>query len=246
MSLWFNREEQDKILLKYLPKGKVYKQAHITGTNFNKIIKWIASGFTWLADEYNQTFKGMYICESSYLIDGFKRDYNIPNETFYNAEVEEHRRDIFALRYLMKGNTEWHFRAIANLYDFDVDVVSGKEYFKQYRIPNKIPHKLYGGIENINHILVIIFYNEDISPMPHKIPHKLGSGLKIAKVKKIYDIIKQSQIKIMYMKPAFSLITEDATDYMPSSIPHKLGTQTVVSVVYDEQINKERIKLCVD
>lgn len=208
MSLWFNRECQDKILLKFLPKGKVYKQAHNEDSNFNKIIKWLASEFTWLIDNFNKVFKGMYVCESGYLIENFKKDYNIPNEVFYNADEKEHRKDIFTLRYLMRGNTEWHFRAIANIYGYDVDIMSGKEYFKKYRIANKIPHKIYGGIKNTNHILVVVFYNEEINAMQHKIPHKLGSGLKIEKIKKIYDIIKQSQIKIMYMKPTASLKKE--------------------------------------
>lgn len=246
MSLWFNREGQDEILLKYLPKGKVYKQAHIKGSNFNKIIKWIASGFTWLVDKYNQTFKGLYICESGYLIEGFKKDYGIPNSVFYNADEIEHRKDIFALKYLMKGNTEWHFRAIANLYGYDVDVYSGKSYFKQHRIPNKIPHKLYGDIENINNIIVIVFYNKEFLPLPHTIPHRLGSGLKISKVKKIFDIMKQSQIKIMYKDPTFTLVTENVTDYMPISIPHTLGSQEKITTVYDEQVNNERIKFCVN
>lgn len=246
MSLWFNEDNQEDILIKCMPKGKVYKQLKIKGSNFNKLIKWLSSSFLWLVKMYNKTFKGMYICKSTYLIENFKKDYNIPNEVFYSTDIDEHRRDIFVLKYLMKGNTEWHFRAVANIYGYDVDVISGKEYFRQYRIPNKIPHKLYSGVENINDVLVIIFYNDEKNIMPYKIPHKLGSGSKVAKIKKIFDIMKQSQVKIVYLKPKFSLETESVTDYIPINVPHKLGTQTITKVVYDETPNQERIKICID
>ena len=246
MDLWFNEDSQEDILIDYMPKGKVYKQLKIKGSNFNKLMIWLSSSFLWLVEMYNITFKGVYICKSTFLLDNFKKDYNIPNEVFYNTDIDEHRKDIFALRYLMKGNTEWHFRAVANMYGYDVDVISGKEYFRKYRIPNAIPQKLYSGIENVNNVLVIIFYSDEKATMPDKIPHKLGSGLKIAKIKKIFDIMKQSQVKIMYLKPKFSLKTESITDYMPISVPHKLGTQTITKVVYDEQTNQERIKLCID
>ena len=116
MNLWFDRNNQEKILLKYLPTGKAYKQAFVEGSNFNKIIKWISFNFQWLVDRYNRTFKALYVCEGDYLVEKWKTDYNIPNNVFYLSE-KENRTDVFVLRYLMKGNTKWHFQAIANIYD---------------------------------------------------------------------------------------------------------------------------------
>lgn len=246
MDLWFNEDNQEDILIDYMPKGKVYRQSKIKGSNFNKLILWLSSSFLWLVMMYNKTFKGFFLCKSTYLIENFKKDYNIPNEVFYNADIAEHRKDVFALKYLMKGNTEWHFRAVANMYGYDIDIASGKEYFIGHRIPNKIPHKLYSGITNVNNVLVIMFYSAERETIPNKIPHKLGSGIKISKIKKIFDIMKQAQIKIMYLKPMFSLETKSITDYLPISVPHKLGTQVITTIVFDKKIKQERISLCID
>jgi len=199
MSLWFNREEQDKILLKYLPTGKVYKQAHLEGTNFNKLIKWIASGFTWLVDRYNETFRGLYVCESGYLIDNFKKDYNIPNEIFYNTDDFEHRKDIYILKYLMQGNTAWHFKAIANMYGYDVKVISGVEYLRGKRFVYKFPVKIGLGITDPNNILVVFFKQKEVSGFAYKFPLGFRGNKNIIKIKKIYDIIKQSQTRILYI-----------------------------------------------
>lgn len=58
--------------------------------------------------------------------------------------------------------------------------------------------------------------------------------------------MKQSHIKIMYKDPTFTLVTENVTDYMPIKIPHTLGSQEKITIVYDEQVNNERIKFCVN
>lgn len=242
--MWFKRDNQEKILLQYLPKGRVYKQAFVKGSNFNKVIKWLAKQFEFLIDKYNEVFKGMYLCESDVLVSNFKKDYLIPNEVFYNADTTEHRKDVFVLRYLMWGNKKWNFQAIANLYGYDIEIYSGKDYFKKSRIPNRIPTRLYGNIQNVNNVIVIIFNNEEINPMPHSIPHKLGSGLGVSKIKRIFDIIKQSQTKILYMKPMYDIKTKDVTDYLPHKIPYKLGSQTSVEIIYHTN-QTERINLCI-
>lgn len=197
--LFFHRDNQEQIYLNNLPKGRIYKQAKADGTNFNKLVKWIAKGFEWLVDSYNETFKGLYILESSFLVDEFKKDYGIPNKIFYQTTDEEHQQDVIVLRHLMRGNTAWNFKAIANAYGVCVDVKSGVEYFTDSRIPNKIPHRLYSSFTNVNNLFVISFYADTVDILPHSIPHKLGAGLKIPKIKKLYDIIKPAQTKIIYI-----------------------------------------------
>ena len=196
--LFFNRDNQEQIVLNNLPKGKVFKQASKDGTDFNKIIKWLAKGFEWLVDRHNLYFKGLFICRSTFLIEQHKLDYNIPNELFYATTVEEHQADVIVLQYLMSGNTAWHFEAVAKAYGINITVVSGKEYYANSRIPNKIPHLLYSTFENTNNILVILINYREGDSLPNKIPHKLGTGLKLAKLKKIYGKMKPSQVKIVY------------------------------------------------
>ena len=57
MDLWFNEDSQEDILIDYMPKGKVYKQLKIKGSNFNKLMIWLSSSFLWLVEMYNITLK---------------------------------------------------------------------------------------------------------------------------------------------------------------------------------------------
>lgn len=200
--LFFNNNKQDKIFLNYLPKGKIYKQASINGTNFNKLIQWIGASFEWLVDAYNVVFNGLFILRGTYFIKKFKKDYSIPNEIFYQTTDQEHQIDIIVLKYLMKSNRSWNFKAIANAYGICVDVWAGAKYYRPSRLPNSVPHYLMSDFTNINNIIVVKFYFDEYDVLPHNVPHKLGTGIKIAKIKKIYDIIKPAQTKIVYVSGA--------------------------------------------
>jgi hypothetical protein len=199
MNLWFDREYQEQKLLGYMPKGSAYKQSFVKNTNFNNFLIWIATSFRWLVDEYNQTFKGNYICESDYLIDNWKKDYSIPgsNDVFLVSE-EDNRADVFVLKYLMRGNTRWNFQAIANIYGIEVSVENGIDYFIDSRLPHKIPHEIVSFSGEITEVLVITFLGLEFDILPHDVPHILGTGARVEKIKKIYDIIKEAQCKIIY------------------------------------------------
>jgi len=162
---------------------------------------------------------------------------------FYLSDVEN-RTDVFVLKYLMKGNTEWHFSAIANIYGVDVLIDNGRDYFQESRLPNRIPHKLYSGIDNVTNVLVIVFLTGDFDKLPHKLPHKLGSGRKLEKIKRIYGIIKEAQCKILYMPPRYTTVNESVLDRVPSKLPHILGTQQVSTKVFDDVGEVEKIEFC--
>lgn len=182
--MWFDEENQEEILLNYLPTGRIYKKAHIRDTNFNKIIQWLAKSFNWLVMRYNATIRGIFICESGYFVKEFMRDYNVPNEIFYSEDNYTHIRDILVMKYLMKGNTKWHFQAIANIYDIDVKIVGGAEYYN-----------IYDGSKDSE--LVVIFDNLTFDEEPNQAELLEKYSKKIEKIKKIYDIIKQSHIEII-------------------------------------------------
>ena len=243
MSLWFDRNNQEKIFQQYLPTGKAYKQASVEGSNFNKIIKWISFNFQWLVDRYNRVFKALYVCEGNYLVEKWKTDYNIPNSVFYLSE-EENRTDVFVLRYLMKGNTSWHFQAIANIYGVDVNITSAKDFFQKSRLPSKIPHKLYGDIKNVTNVMSVNFFATGYDPLPHPIPHKLGIGKKLEKIKKIYQIIKEAQCNILYLPMSSTVISEDVKDILPTNIPHILGVKQISKIIYNNVEKDDRINFC--
>lgn len=204
--LWFNEGEQDKILIKFFAKGRAYSQMRVKGTNFNNVILWMASGFSWLVGEFNKMFAGLFVCQSSYLIDDFMADYGIPCDTFPIAS--DNRADVFVLKYLMRGNIAWNFYAVAKAYGVGIKVITGREFFENSRIPNKIPHKLYAGVSDVDNILVVVFTDDDYAGVPYKVPHKLGSGQKLAKIKRVFEIMKEAQVKIIYTKVDNGIVVE--------------------------------------
>lgn len=182
MGLWFDTENQEQKFLNYMPKGKAYTQSKVKGSNFNNFILWISASFKSLVDKYNQSFKGLYLCVSDYLIESWRLDYSIPNSVFYFSETEN-RTDVFILKYLMRGNTEWHFKAIATAYGMKVLVENGVDF---YQDPAK------------TNILVITLESQDFDRLPHSVPHVLRSGRELIKIQTIYEIIKEAHCKIIY------------------------------------------------
>jgi len=204
--LWFNEGEQDKILIRFFAKGRVYRNIRVAGKNFNNLILWMASGFSWLIAEYNKVFAGLFICESSHLVDDFKKDYGIPSKLF--SVSTENRVDVFVMKYLMRGNRAWDFYAVAKAYGLDIRVITGREYYENSRIPNKIPHKLYAGVLDVDNILIIVFMGDEFASMPYKVPHKLGSGQVLAKIKRVFGIMKEAQTRIIYTKVDNGILVE--------------------------------------
>lgn len=195
--MWFDNEDQEVKLLGFLQKGKALKQASKSGSVFNNVIKWIAKAFAVLINAFNKDFKGLFIAESGTLIEQWKTDYSIPNDVFYLSETEN-RTDVFVLKYLMNGNADWNFRAIANIYNIDIIIYSAFEYYQNSRLPNTVPHTLREPLNNTIDAMVIVFINGLDEGMPYQIPHVLTDNRRIEKIKKIYGIIKQAQCKILY------------------------------------------------
>ena len=191
--LFFNKENQEKIYLGSLPVGRVFKKAWVKGTNFNFIVKWIARVFEGLVDRCNETFRGLYICESAFLIENHKKEFNIPNYIFYETNIEEHRADIFVLKYLMRGNIAWNFIAIANIYGVNIDLkVAVEDGSKAFVLDFPVPFL------NVNKPLEIVFYRERVSPFTCNFPMVFGEEDKIVKLKKIFNEIKPVYLRINY------------------------------------------------
>lgn len=241
--LFFNRENQYRKLLGYLPKGRIFKQARKKGTNFNNIILWISKSFERLLDKFNIYFKGLYICESKIFIEDFKRDFSIPNEVFYQADNDEHYSDILVLKYLMRGNKKQNFKLIAQLYGYCAVVETGDDFFQKSRLPNRVPHRLNDYFANSNTTLVVILYKKVSEGLPYKIPHRLSADLKVGKIKKIFDLIKPAHIKIIYLEADYEVQVTEYLDIIPSEIPHLLGNIIKTENVFVSQ-DCEELKIC--
>jgi len=176
---------QDNIFVSYLPYSRIHRQASVNDSTYNKIVLWIGSIFTYIILEINKVFNGLFINNSTYLLDYFKRDYGLPNKIFYDTTTQETLQDIYVLKFLSKGNRAWNFQAIANVYGVDVKVVSGRFSDKESRLPNKIPHILRSHVVSKTDVINITFYGN--------INAKL-----LTKIKAIYAFTKQIQTTIQY------------------------------------------------
>lgn len=196
--LWFEVDEQEEIFINYLPKGAAYKQASVQGSNFNNLVKTLAGSFQWLAIRFNSTFRGLFVTESNVLIDHWKKDYNVPNTIFKTSKTN--RIDVFTLKYLMRGNTDWHFRAIANIYLIDVIIEAGSK-----------DHPPEAG-KTVDY-MTVKYISKDKFNLPYRVPHHLRFDEGLIKLKQIYEIIKPSNIQIIY---------EPVPDNTPFPIPRVL------------------------
>ena len=196
--LWFEVDEQEEIFINYLPEGAAYKQAAVQGSNFNNLVKTLAGSFQWLAIRFNSTFRGLFVTESDVLVDQWKKDYNVPNTIFKTSKAN--RVDVFTLKYLMRGNTEWHFRAIANIYLIDVIIEAGSK---------DNPPEAGKTID----YMTVKYIPDNRFNLPYDIPHHLRFSEPIEKLKQIYAIIKPSNLKIIY---------EPLPEHTPFPIPRVL------------------------
>lgn len=226
MNEWFDGSSQKKKMLGYLPTGRVYRNAYVDGSNLNKFIEWMSKGFEVLVDEYNRTFMGLFVCESDYLLEKWKTDYGIPNNIFYE-HPEENWKDVFVLRYLMRGNKEWNYRAIANIYGVDIFIYRAGEYLKDSRLPHKVPHRIQN-VVNGNNAIVISFVNirdDELDDSEEGVKKKRL----LEKIKKIYGVIKEAHLSIVYMPLNYESDITTEQNRIPTYLPAKIGREVKIT-----------------
>lgn len=226
MNEWFDTDEQKEKLLGYMPKGRAYKQAYKIGKNLSKFMKWASVGFEDLIVEYNRSFMGLFVPESDYLLQKWKDDYSIPNDVFYESP-SENWRDVFVLKYLMRGNKDWNYRAIANIYDIDIVIYRGHEYVQKSRLPNPVPHRIQN-ISNSESVIVISFINVDYDKLGRSKEDEAKRKL-INKIKKIYSTIKEAQLRIVYLPLEYESDISTEKNKIPTYLPAKIGRDVTVT-----------------
>ncbi len=225
MKEWFEVDNQKEKLLGYMPKGRAYKQAYKEGKNFNRFMKWVSMGFEYLIREYNRTFMGLFVTESDYLLDRWKADYGIPNDVFYEHPTDNWK-DIFVLKYLMRGNKEWNYRAIANIYGVDIVIYRGHEYVRKSRLPNPVPHRIQN-ISNGESVIVISFVNMDYDRLGNS-KEDIEKRKLLDKIKKIYAIIKEAQLRIVYLPLEYELEISTEKNKIPTHLPAIIGRNATI------------------
>lgn len=226
MKEWFEVDKQKEKLLGYMPKGRAYKQAYKEGKNFSRFMTWVSMGFEYLVYEYNRSFMGLFISESDYLLDRWKSDYGIPNNVFYEHPTENWK-DVFVLKYLMRGNKDWNYRAIANIYDIDIIIYRGHEYVQKSRLPSPVPHRIQN-ISNGESVIVISFINVDYDKFGNS-KEDVAKKRLIEKIKKIYATIKEAQLRIVYLPLEYESDITTEKNKIPTYLPAKIGREVIIT-----------------
>ena len=112
----------------------------------------------------------------------------------FNEILEGSREDIYLMKHL-RGNTNWHFQAMANLNDVDISF----EYFETDSgapLPADLAFNLIG---NGEFQLKIIFWNqEEGEELPAKIPFLLGTNPTCLKLQKLYNEFKPAPNELIF------------------------------------------------
>lgn len=166
----------------YLPVGKAYYKYKEEGSIAWKRKMWAVEMLTLLAKDIVDVFKGCFVGESNHFADEWKKDYSIP-DLIYSKNDDLNFRDVFVKKYLARGNTEWHFRAIANIYGMDCLIRTGDEYINEF---GSLPTTHYKNISPYRLVVVSIFGGGE-PHFPLEFPFVFGSEDYIKRLTDIYQ-----------------------------------------------------------
>lgn len=205
----------DNVKLEYVerlvPKGRANRKAIERGSNYNKIIQWIASIYSYIISHINDIFKGVYICESDILIDMHKKDLSIPDAIFINSDTSEHRKDVYVRKFLMGGNSRGNFVKIAKIYGYDIDIVDLYTANSYSNFVYKLPIKSLGCSYCAKHTVKILVRQEFKDSFVYNLPLRFGIHKKFAKIISVFEEIKSSEVKIIYSHDDTVKEIEDTT-----------------------------------
>ena len=117
------------IFYQYLPSGKTFSLYNNKTSNFNKVYNWISNILDTQESFIKNIKKDLFITSESkknQYIKQWKKDYNIPNEIFYDSSDEENLKDIYCIKFLMKDNSKQGLINIAKLYDETIEIKETK------------------------------------------------------------------------------------------------------------------------
>lgn len=178
---------EDQKIENTLPRGR--RISALQGTNIKGLYSAINKIINNAKDELNDAWYSYFASTGSYFLEKQKDELGLPNEI-----LEGSREDIYLMKHL-RGNTNWHFQAMANLNDVDISF----EYFETDSgapLPADLAFNLIG---NGEFQLKIIFWNqEEGEELPAKIPFLLGTNPTCLKLQKLYNEFKPAPNELIF------------------------------------------------
>lgn len=193
-----------------LPVGRFKDKIIQPYKNFYKLLQVFSKGFLTIYENFNFVIKGILQFSNNSidhiwrLVKSESNDqilktwldlYNLPNNIFYISN-EDNSIDIFVIRFLMRGNTRWHFKMIAKIYELDIDIEYSNEFYFKNRFPYRFVFRFEPFFKKLLNIVFIRFKRND-------------NNQRIEKVKKIFEFIKPIGMNIKYLRPSDKIVKDD-------------------------------------
>jgi hypothetical protein len=199
MSL-FNRPENGeltRISTEYAPSGRIFGKRRDELSNLFKYFEGVSKEQGRVIDSLNTIFDGIFPRINTELLEYHERDLGIPDDIFSGqGSIADRQRDVIVKKYMMRGNRIQDFYDIATIYGVTVNIKTGLQVAV---FPIMFPIVFSSSIALERHTLYItISENGDlIFPLPFPLQFAVESDSD--KIKKIYNHIKPSTTRIVYL-----------------------------------------------
>lgn len=190
----YDNEQLAKITIEYAPNGRVFKQKRNDESNLFLFFKAFSAEQRRYIEKINDLYDGLFPKDSVSLLEYYEKDLGIPDSCFpATGTIEERQRDVIVKKYMMNGNRLEDFKAIAAMYDTEIEIQSGNS---TTLFPISFPWT-FGADKGV---MFITFLNtpESLSSFPWTFPLSFSAGNENTQLACIFDRIKKSTTKIIY------------------------------------------------
>lgn len=188
-------EQHAKALGQYMPGGRLFEAAFISGSNFRDLLLGFAGQFR--SGELSlKDFADFFIPDdANMLIPEWERAIGIPDACFSGTGSNaERQRDILVKFASLGAQTIADFINIAELFNIAIEVFPGKDVFDT---PALAPGITFKNIKEARFTLVVVYVADEDAVLPLTLPFTLGSGLLDILIC-LFNQIKQANCQVLF------------------------------------------------
>jgi hypothetical protein len=185
------------ITLNYTPGGRLLNNKYDKSTNVYKFFKSFSTEQYRVLTELFDINDGLFVKDSTKLIDEWERELGIPDTIFSGVgSLEERQNDVIVKRLLMNGNREVDYKAVADIYGMTIEIRTGAAN-AFFPLPFPLIFAIADEARNTMYIKFISTEPLALFPLPFPLEFSSG-GDTIVKLKKVFDKMKPATTKIIY------------------------------------------------
>jgi uncharacterized protein YmfQ (DUF2313 family) len=196
VSIVRSKTEQAISLAKYLPSGRLFRQAYNSSSNLHKFLKGLASELV-LADEYLRTYVHETIpSRTTLFLEEWERTVGIPDDCFPGTGDIDTRRTHVLIKLASLGvQTSQDFEDLAALFGVTVTVGSGVDFAS---FPMELPMLLLSPTE-ARFTIIVLFTVTTPNEFPMTFPITFGDQV-IAIVQCLFNKLKPANCQTIFLE----------------------------------------------